>query len=73
MSACNVRVENKRGFEQMMKAFRRACVDRKILQEWKKHEFYEKPSEKRRRKLIQFKRDKAKEEQQKLDQRNGRR
>lgn len=46
----NVRVVNKRGFEQMMKAFRRQCAERGILHECKKNEFYEKPSDKRRKK-----------------------
>jgi small subunit ribosomal protein S21 len=58
--AVNVRVVNKRGFEQMLKAFRRACTDRGILHEWKKHEFYEKPSETRRKKYRQVERDRQK-------------
>lgn len=51
MSVVNVRVENKRGFEQMLKAFRRACSEHGVLHELKKHEYYEKPSEKRRKRL----------------------
>lgn len=53
----NVRVVNKRGFEQMMKAFRRQCDERGILHECKKHEFYEKPSDARRKKRQQQERE----------------
>ena len=60
MSVCNVRVENRRGFEQMLKAFRRACTEHGILHEWKRHEFYEKPSDKKRKKKRQMEREKKK-------------
>ncbi len=54
--ARNIRVENRRGFEQMLKAFRKkSCT---ILQEVKARKFYESPSEKRRRELRQRERDK---------------
>ena len=59
--AVNVRVVNKRGFEQMMKAFRRACLDRGHMTEWKEHAFYEKPSEKRRNKARQLDLEKKKQ------------
>ena len=60
MSVCNVRVENRRGFEQMLKAFRRACTDTGVLHEWKRHEYYEKPSDKKRKKRRQMEREKQK-------------
>ena len=58
--AVNVRVVNRRGFEQMLKAFLRACTDRGVLHDWKKHEYYEKPSETRRKKVRQAERDRKK-------------
>lgn len=58
--AVNVRVVNRRGFEQMLKAFRRACTDRGVLHDLKKHEHYEKPSEIRRKKVRQAERDRKK-------------
>jgi len=61
MSVVNVRVENRRGFEQMLKSFRRACMDSGLIQELKKREYYQKPSEKRRQKEIQRERERAKE------------
>lgn len=62
--AVNVRVENKYGFEATMRAFERACGNAKILKEIKKREFYEKPSEKKRRKNRQI--EKELEKQRKL-------
>jgi small subunit ribosomal protein S21 len=58
--AVNVRVENRRGFEQMLKAFRKAMTERGVLHELKRHQFYEKPSEKRRKKIRQMEREKKK-------------
>ncbi len=53
----NVRVENRRGFEQMMRIFRRQTTEAGILHEWKRREFYEKPSETRRKKRKQRERE----------------
>lgn len=58
--AVNVRVENKKGFEQMLKAFRKAVSDHGVLHELKRHQYYEKPSEIRRRKTRQIEREKKK-------------
>jgi small subunit ribosomal protein S21 len=60
MAVVNVRVENRKGFEQMFKAFRKAVTDRGVLHELKSHQFYEKPSEKRRKKIRQMEREKRK-------------
>lgn len=69
--ACNVRVENKRGFESMLRAFRRACNNEVgILHELKKYEYYEKPSDKKRRKIRQAQRERMKA---KLERSKGRR
>ena len=57
----NVRVENKHGFEQMKKAFRRAITDSGVLSELRERERYTKPSEKKRRKRRQAEREKSKE------------
>ena len=54
----NVRVENKHGFEQMKKAFRRAVDNSGILHELREREFYTKPSEKIRRKKRKLQRGK---------------
>ncbi len=58
----NVRVENrricgseddrKRGFDGMLKAFNKICKDQGVVAECKRRAYYEKPSEKRRRKKI---------------------
>ena len=55
--AVNARVDNKRGFEQMFKAFRRVVAERGVLHDLKRYEFYEKPSDKKRRKIRQTERD----------------
>jgi len=60
MKRANVRVENRKGFEQMMRIFRRQVSDCGILHELKRREFYEKPSAKRRRKARQHERELAK-------------
>lgn len=60
MAIAHVRVENRRGFEQMLKAFRKAVNDCGVPQEIKRHEYYEKPSDKRRRKIRQMEREKKK-------------
>lgn len=57
MSVVHVRVENKRGLEQMLNAFRRACKQANILDEWREHQYYEKPSDKRRKKIRQRERE----------------
>lgn len=71
----HIRVENrktkgsyddrKKGFDDMLKAFRRACGETKILNELKKYEFYEKPSAKKRRKKIDRQRELAREQNNK--------
>ena len=53
----NVRVENRKGFEQMMRVFRRQVTEAGILSDWKRREFYEKPSEARRKKKQQRERE----------------
>ena len=60
MTRSNVRVENRKGFEQMMRIFRRQVTECGILHELKRREFYEKPSAKRRRKIRQRERELAK-------------
>lgn len=57
MKQVNVRVENRKGFEQMLRVFRRQVTDCGILHELKRREFYEKPSAKRRRKARQRERE----------------
>lgn len=61
MSVVNVRVENKGDFEKMHRAFKRQCADRKVLHECKLHEFYEKPSDKKRKKKKQAIQNRLKE------------
>jgi small subunit ribosomal protein S21 len=56
----NVRVENKHGFEQMKKLFRRAVNESGVLHDLRQRERYEKPSEKKRRKRRQMEREKYK-------------
>ena len=56
----HVRVENKHGFEQMKKAFRRAVTDSGVLSELRERERYQKPSEKKRKKRRQAEREKTK-------------
>jgi len=43
-------------YESFMRRFRRVCERAGILTDWRKHEFYEKPSEKRKRKMIEARR-----------------
>lgn len=47
-----VRVKEGETFESALKRFKRLCEQEKILSEIKKHQHYEKPSERRRKKLI---------------------
>lgn len=43
-------------FESFMRRFRRACEKAGVLRDFKRHEFYEKPSEKRKRRMIEARR-----------------
>ncbi|NLI98855.1 30S ribosomal protein S21 [bacterium] len=54
MATINVREGE--SYESFMRRFRRACEKAGILRDYKRHEFYEKPSEKRKRKLIEARR-----------------
>ncbi len=54
MATINVR--DGESYESFMRRFRRACEKAGILRDYKRHEFYEKPSEKRKRKLIEARR-----------------
>jgi len=47
-----VRVKEGETFESALKRFKRLCEQEKILSEIKKHQHYEKPSERRRKKFI---------------------
>ena len=58
---CNARVENKHGFEQMKKMFRRAVNESGVLHDLRQRERFEKPSAKKRRKRRQLEREKYKE------------
>lgn len=61
--------EKKKNFEQMMKAFRNAVDEYGVKQAYKDHEFYEKPSEKKRRKEKQKVRQFEYEAKEKLNPR----
>ncbi|TET22069.1 30S ribosomal protein S21 [candidate division TA06 bacterium B3_TA06] len=39
-----------------MRRFRRACERAAVLRDYKRHQFYEKPSERRKRKIIEARR-----------------
>ena len=57
----HARVENRSGFDQMKKAFRRAVDDSGVISEWRERERYQKPSDKKRKKKRQQERQKNKE------------
>uniref|UniRef100_A0A7C4UFC7 Small ribosomal subunit protein bS21 n=1 Tax=candidate division WOR-3 bacterium TaxID=2052148 RepID=A0A7C4UFC7_UNCW3 len=52
-----VKVKDGEPFELAFKRFKRLCEQEKILSEIKKHQRYEKPSEKRKRKKLNAKRN----------------
>lgn len=43
-------------YESFIRRFRKVCEQAGILKDYKKHERYEKPSEKRKRKMIEARR-----------------
>ena len=51
-----IEVREGESFESFMRRFRRACEKAGVLRDYKRHEYYEKPSEKRKRKLIEARR-----------------
>ncbi len=51
-----VEVREGESYESFMRRFRRACEKAGILRDFKRHEHYEKPSEKRKRKTLEAKR-----------------
>jgi small subunit ribosomal protein S21 len=48
-----VRVRDNESFEQALRRFKRKCEKAGILSEVKRRRYYEKPSEKRKRQIIQ--------------------
>ena len=48
-----IRVKENESFESALKRFKRQCEKAGILSEVKKRQYYEKPSEKRKRKAIE--------------------
>lgn len=52
-----VKVKDNESFELAFKRFKRLCEQEKILSEIKKHQRYEKPSEKRKRKKLNSRRN----------------
>jgi small subunit ribosomal protein S21 len=53
-------VRNEEPFEKALKRFKKACEKAGIISEMKKHQHYEKPSEKRKRKINSAKRKRMK-------------
>ncbi len=53
-----VEVQEGESFEKAFKRFKRLCERERILTEIKKHQYYYKPSEIRRQKLLKLKRKK---------------
>ncbi|MBN2378303.1 30S ribosomal protein S21 [candidate division WOR-3 bacterium] len=51
-----IEVREGESFESFMRRFRRACEKAGVLRDFKRHEFYEKPSEKRKRRMIEARR-----------------
>jgi len=52
----SVNVREGESYESFMRRFRRACEKAGILRDFKRHQYYEKPSEKRKRKSIEARR-----------------
>lgn len=44
----SVSSKNNENFEQMLRRFKKACDRDKVIQDYKKHEFYVKPSKKKK-------------------------
>lgn len=55
-----VKVRDEETFERALKRFKKACEKAGIISEMKKHQHYEKPSERKKRKLNASKRKKMK-------------
>ncbi len=53
-------VRKEEPFEKALKRFKKACEKAGIISEMKKHQHYEKPSEKRKRKINSAKRKRVK-------------
>ncbi len=51
-----IEVRDGESYERFMRRFRRACEKAGILRDYKRHEHYEKPSEKRKRKRLEARR-----------------
>jgi len=51
-----ISVREGESYESFMRRFRRACEKAAVLRDYKRHQFYEKPSEKRKRKIIEARR-----------------
>lgn len=51
-----ITVKEGESYESFIRRFRRACENAGILRELKRREFYEKPSERRKRKLAEARR-----------------
>ncbi|MGQ9707610.1 MAG: 30S ribosomal protein S21 [bacterium] len=52
----SITVKEGEPYESFIRRFRRACEQAGILREFKRREFYEKPSERRKRKLAEARR-----------------
>jgi ribosomal protein S21 len=77
----NVRVELRPGARQdvqgLLRRFRRACNEAGVIHDYRSHEFYEKPCEKRNRakrqaKLVRLYAEQGKPEKPKAKKREGR-
>jgi small subunit ribosomal protein S21 len=51
-----VRVRDEESFERALKRFNKSCEKAGILSDIKKHQYFEKPSDRRKRKMNQAKR-----------------
>lgn len=54
----SVKVKNGESFESALRRFKRACEKAGILSEIKKHQHFEKPSERRKKKVLAARRRK---------------
>lgn len=52
----SISVKEGEPYESFIRRFRRACEQAGILREFKRREFYEKPSERRKRKMAEARR-----------------
>ena len=55
-----IRVRDEESFEKALKRFKKGCEKAGIISEMKKHQHYEKPSERRKRKINAAKRKRMK-------------